>query len=196
MARVDEIGHLPLSHTFEGVAGLDHHQLGAARIAELTGLLRRYSIEPDEVIATDRGGRASVLSGAEGVLKLDHFESLVHSGRAHGRTFQPPHATLARIHVVDGCVSTDADTGRYLVELVAGEALWLCSKINAVPSGVVRHLAHTVLPDAGHEQRHHIAAMTDDEFVGHAADRTQDRCARLHAAPRPGRMDRHCPRGR
>lgn len=86
------------------------------------------------------------------------------SGRAHGHTVQPPHNTLARIRVVDGCVSTDADTGQYLAELVAGEARWLCSPVNAVPGGVARHLAHTVLADADPSEHDHIAAMTDDEF--------------------------------
>ncbi len=129
------MGHLPLSLTFEGVAGLNHHQLGAERIAELAGLLHRHGVDPREVIATDRGIRPSVLSGAPGALKLDHLDSLVRSGRAHGRTTEAPPATLARLEIVDGCVHTDADTGQYLAELVAGEARWLCSVTNVVPNG-------------------------------------------------------------
>ncbi|GAB2738945.1 hypothetical protein GCM10027174_10380 [Salinifilum aidingensis] len=86
------------------------------------------------------------------------------SGRAHGRTRQAPPETLARLAVVDGAVSTDVDTGQYLAELVAGEARWLCSTVNAVPSGVVRHLATVLLADASPARRGEIVAMTDDEF--------------------------------
>lgn len=163
-ALLHDVGHLPLSHTFEGVAGLDHHQLGAQRINELAEVLAAHRVEPDEVIAVDTGRRASVLRGGSGALKLDHLESLVRSGRAHGRTRQAPPETLARLEVVDGAVSTDFSTGQYLAELVAGEARWLCSTVNAVPSGVVRHLAAVLLADASPPRSGEIAAMTDDEF--------------------------------
>lgn len=163
-ALLHDVGHLPLSHTFEGVAGLDHHELGGERIGELAGLLAAHGLDADEVIAVDSGSRESVLRGSAGTLKLDHLESLVRSGRAHGRTRQAPPDTLARLEIVDGAVSTDPDTGYYLAELVAGEALWLCSTINIVPSGVVRYLASIVLDDASPARRAEVAAMTDDEF--------------------------------
>ena len=84
-ALLHDIGHLPMSHTCEGVAGLDHHELGSARIAELSPLLDRHGIETADVLATVEGRRASVLGGATpGVLKLDHLDSFVRSGRAHG----------------------------------------------------------------------------------------------------------------
>jgi len=63
-ALLHDIGHLPMSHTFEGVAGLDHHQLGATRIAELAPLLERHGIDAADVHATVEGRRASVLGGA------------------------------------------------------------------------------------------------------------------------------------
>ncbi|MFG3258724.1 HD domain-containing protein [Streptomyces sp. NPDC048172] len=163
-ALLHDVGHLPLSHTFEGVAGLDHHRLGARRIGELAGLLAAHGVDADEVIAVDEGTRPSVLRGGPGALKLDHLESLVRSGRAHGRTRQAPPETLARLEMADGAVSTDAATGEYLAELVAGEARWLCSTVNAVPCGVVRHLAAVLLDAATPERRDEIAAMTDDEF--------------------------------
>jgi len=81
-----------------------------------------------------------------------------------GRTTQAPPATLARLDVVDAGVATDPETGSYLAELVAGEARWLCSPVNAVPNGVVRHLAGLLLDHACPERRAEVAAMTDDEF--------------------------------
>ncbi|TCP57173.1 hypothetical protein EV191_1011126 [Tamaricihabitans halophyticus] len=163
-ALLHDVGHLPLSHTFEGVSGLDHHQLGAQRIADFAALLADHGLDHEDVIAFETGERASVLRGGPGALKLDHFESLVRSGRAHGRTRRAPPHTLARIELIDGAVSTDRDTGQYLAELVAGEARWLCSTINAVPNGVVRHLAAMLLADATAARRGEIAAMADDEF--------------------------------
>jgi hypothetical protein len=163
-ALLHDVGHLPLSHTFEGVAGLDHHILGARRVRELTGVLAVHGINAEDVLAVENGRRPSVLSGAPGVLKLDHLDGLVRSGRAHGRTRQAPPATLARLEVTRGCVSTDATTAGYLVELVAAEARWHCSNVNVVASGVVRHLANLLLQDASAAYVGQVAAMTDEEF--------------------------------
>lgn len=164
-ALLHDIGHLPMSHTFEGVAGLDHHELGSARIAELAPLLDRHGIDAADVQATVEGRRASVLGGgAPGVLKLDHLDSFVRSGQAHGRTRQPPAMTLQQIRVVDGAVSTDAATAGYLAELIGAEARRHCSMANAVPIGVVRHLATVLLQHAPPTNADAVAAMTDDEF--------------------------------
>ena len=113
-ALLHDIGHLPFSHTFEGVAGLDHHQLGADRIEELGPILRRHGVEASAVIDVEAGRRPSVLHGPAGALSLDHLESFVRSARSHGRTREPPPATLARLHIDNGAVSTDARTGAYL----------------------------------------------------------------------------------
>ncbi len=164
-ALLHDIGHLPMSHTFEGVAGLKHHQLGAARIAELAPLLDRHGVDAADVIATVDGRRASVLGGpAPGVLKLDHLDSFVRSGRTHGRTRQPPGTTLRRVTVIHGAVSTDADTAVYLAELIGGEARRHCSTANVVPNGVVRYLATVLLQNAPAALIDAVAAMTDDEF--------------------------------
>lgn len=165
-ALLHDIGHLPLSHTLEHVAGLDHHSLGAERTEDLREVLTRHGVAPEEVIATDTGERPSLLSGAPGVLELDHLESLVRGGRAHGRTQQAPPVTLDRLAVVDGCVSTDRDTAAYLADLVVGEARWVCSTVNAVPTGVVRHLGTLLLQEASTTRRSQIAASTDDELWG------------------------------
>ncbi|WP_344131778.1 HD domain-containing protein [Saccharopolyspora halophila] len=163
-ALLHDVGHLPLSHTFEGVAGLDHHDLGKRRIADLADTLHRHGLDPDSVVATETGKRRSALSGAPGSLKLDHFESLLRSGQAHGRTAETPSATLARVRVRDGCVTTDAETAEYLAGLVAGEARWLCSETNAITNGATRYLAGLILRDADSHRRDEVAAMTDTEF--------------------------------
>jgi hypothetical protein len=164
-ALLHDVGHLPMSHTFEGVAGLDHHQLGAVRIAELGPLLARHGLDAADVLATVEGHRASVLGGVTpAVLKMDHLDSFVRSGRTHGTTRQPPAETLHRVTVIDGAVSTDADTAGYLLELIGGEARRHCSPANALPVGVVRHLADVLLHDAPRAVIDEVATMTDDEF--------------------------------
>ncbi len=72
--------------------------------------------------------------------------------------------TLQQIRVIDGAVSTDAATAGYLAELIGGEARRHCSMANAVPIGVVRHLAIVLLQNAPPTLVDAVAAMTDDEF--------------------------------
>lgn len=79
-ALLHDVGHLPMSHTFEGVAGLDHHQLGAERIMELSALLHEHGVVAADVLVTVNGSRPSVLTGAAGLLKLDHLDSFLRSG--------------------------------------------------------------------------------------------------------------------
>lgn len=164
-ALLHDIGHLPMSHTFEGIAGLNHHQLGTDRITELAPLLDRHGLDAADVQATVDGDRTSVLAGAApGALKLDHLDSFVRSGRAHGRTRQPPATTLQQLTIIDGAVNADAVTAGYLAELISAEARRHCSTANAVPNGVVRYLAAVLLKDTPAALAEAIAAMTDDEF--------------------------------
>lgn len=165
-ALLHDVGHLPFSHTFEGVAGLNHHHLGVERVMELDPVLRHHGLGAAGVLAVERGERPSVLRGAAGLLRLDHLESFVRSARAHGRTRQPPPDTLSRLRIVDGVVDTDAETGAYLVDLVLGEARSQSSTANIVATGVMRHLATRLLTGMPEARRAEVAAMTDDEFWG------------------------------
>ncbi len=165
-ALLHDVGHLPLSHTVEGVAGLDHHHLGAARTRELGPVLAAHGLDAEDVLAVVDGRRASVLSGAPGRAKLDHLDSWVRSAHAHGRTRRPPPEVLARLAVVDGCVSTDPATAEHLVELVVAEARRHTAAVNVVPTAVVRHLAAVLLDAAPPERVAQVAVTTDEELWG------------------------------
>ncbi|MGP5087067.1 HD domain-containing protein, partial [Brachybacterium tyrofermentans] len=54
-ALLHDVGHLPFSHTLEGIAGLDHHTIGHARIDELGSVLNHHGIAAERVIAIDAG---------------------------------------------------------------------------------------------------------------------------------------------
>ncbi|WP_433663070.1 HD domain-containing protein [Nocardia sp. CA-128927] len=161
-ALLHDIGHLPFSHTFEGVAGLNHHELGRQRIRGLAPLLAEHDMDVDAVLRVEEPSSVSVLCGLPGALKLDHLESFVRSGRAHARLSEPPPETLAKLRLVDGAVHADRFTARYLAELAHGEARYLCSWENALANGAMRGLVGVLLADG--ERAPDITSMTDDEL--------------------------------
>lgn len=164
-ALLHDVGHLPFSHTLEGIAGLEHHEIGRRRVRELGPVLERHGISPDSVIALDEGAAGSPLGGAPGILKLDHLDSFARSGQAHGRTVVPPAEILARCRLLDGAVDTDEETAAELTRLIVAEARAQRAGPNIVPIAVLRDLVTAVLAEtysaltpAG------LAAMTDDEL--------------------------------
>ncbi|MEU7141084.1 HD domain-containing protein [Nocardia sp. NPDC046473] len=162
-ALLHDIGHLPFSHTFEGVAGLNHHELGRQRVRGLAPLLAEHGMDAEAVLRVEEPGSVSVLRGLPGGLKLDHLESFVRSGRTHARLSESPPDTLAKLRLVDGAVHTDRATARYLADLAFGEALYLCGWDNALPNGALRGLVGVLLDEAP-ERAADIAPMTDDEL--------------------------------
>lgn len=159
-ALLHDVGHLPFSHTFEGLAGLNHHMLGRARIDELAPVLERHGVHTSQVNAVLDGSVASPLFGAAGRLHLDHLDSFVRSGQAHGRTSTPPSELLGRFRLVDGAIDTDTTTADELIGLIVQEARSQRSAANIVACAVLRSLVASLL------DRHDastVAAMTDDE---------------------------------
>ena len=163
-ALVHDVGHLPLSHTFEGEAGLNHHYLGIERITQLEPVFDAHRVDVAAVISIVEGQRPSALHGPTQALRLDHLEGWFRSAHAHGRTREPPPDTLARLRLHNGAVDTDPETASYLVELAVGEARWRTSVPNVVATGLVRHLAQTLLVELDPAERQRVAAMTDHEF--------------------------------
>lgn len=160
-ALLHDVGHLPFSHTPEGLAGLDHHALGHRRITELGPVLARHGLSAAQVMAVDAGANPSCLRGARGRLTLDHLDSFLRSGQAHGRTHTAPAAMLRLLRLVDGGVDTDADTAHELTGLIAAEAWSQRSRANVTAAAVIRHLTSLLLARV---QPDTVAAMTDDEL--------------------------------
>ena len=161
-ALLHDVGHLPLSHTFEHAGGFDHHELGDRRLAELATLLRRHGVEPGDVARHQRTGSAARRERAQ--LGLDHLDSFGRSGHAHGWSVEPAEALLSRLRLVDGVVDTDPTTAGILAGYAVQEARSQCAEPNVVAYAVTERIARTLLTGVGEAERSAVAAMTDTEF--------------------------------
>ncbi|MGP9683822.1 HD domain-containing protein [Brachybacterium sp. AOP3-A1-3] len=165
-ALLHDVGHLPFSHTLEGIDGLDHHELGHSRVRAMGELLAQHGIDADDVNAVDDGRLVSPLTSGRGGMKLDHLDSFLRSGQAHGRTRGLPSDLLERLRLRDGTVDTDPRTGAELVRLAVAEARAQRSPADVLPVAVLRHLVTTAL--SGEEPDLTVAElveMTDDELL-------------------------------
>lgn len=165
-ALLHDVGHLPFSHTLEGIDGLDHHELGHSRVRAMGELLAQHGIDADDVNAVDDGRLVSPLTSGRGGMKLDHLDSFLRSGQAHGRTRGLPSDLLEHLRLRDGTVDTDPRTGAELVRLAVAEARAQRSPADVIPVAVLRHLVTTALsgedPELSIEE---LAVMTDDELL-------------------------------
>lgn len=190
-ALLHDVGHLPFSHTLEGIAGLDHHRLGTERIRELGPVLGRHGTSAARVIGLDSGSLPSPLRASSGAMKLDHLDSFVRSGQAHGRTVVAAPELLSRCRLRDGGVGTDRTTADELVRLVVAEARAQRAAPNVVPIAVLRDLVTRALrpPDAvfGVEE---LMTMTDGDLWSAllTCERTRDRTMLLRRDPAAWRL--------
>lgn len=165
-ALLHDVGHLPFSHTLEGIEGLDHHELGHTRVRAMGELLAQHGIDADDLNAVDDGRLASPLTSGRSGMKLDHLDSFLRSGQAHGRTRCLPSMLLQRLRLLDGTVDTDAETGAELVRLAVIEARAQRSPADVLPVAVLRHLVTTALsgeePDLTVAE---LAEMTDADLL-------------------------------
>lgn len=192
-ALLHDVGHLPFSHTLEGIAGLEHHTLGRAAVRALA---EDHPIDAERLIATDDGRVPSVLTPAHGGLKLDHLDSFLRSGQVHGRTTTPPHELLRRLRLVDGAVDADPDDAAELVDLAVREARAQRSTANLVPVTVLRALVSRAVA-GGLLDDGQLAAATDDELWALLATdpSTADEARTLRRHPERWRLRVGCTSG-
>lgn len=183
-ALLHDIGHLPLSHTLEGLAGLDHHAIGARllRTGPVRTVLSDHGIDVGAVEAALSG--PSPLRSGPGLMNLDHLDSFARSARDRGLLEIDPPELLSRLDLRDAAVSTGRETARILVDLVIAEARLHTSWDNIGPIAVVRRLAARLL-DGGAVDPETLARMTDAQLwsaLDSHAD-TSTEAARLRYEP-------------
>ncbi len=185
-ALLHDIGHLPFSHTFEGVAGLNHHALGISLLhePELSDVLASHGLEPHHVADLLTGRTPSPLSAPAGLLSLDHLDSYVRSARFGARLDVEPGAVLSAVELVNGAVSTDPATARTLAELVCAEARLHVSWENVAPSAALQRLVRSLL-DTGRHEPIALARMTDAQLWAalDSAPGTQEEADSLRISP-------------
>jgi hypothetical protein len=164
-AVLHDIGHLPLSHTCEGVSGLNHHAVGLEllRTGPVRPVLEKHGISTGAVAAALSGQPPSPLVNRSGLLNLDHLDSYVRSGRAAGRLDTDPAVLLGRLGLKDAAVSADREAAASLVGLVCAEAHLHTSWDNVGPVSVVRRLARQLL-DSTPLVPAQFARMTDPQL--------------------------------
>ncbi|MFG2212924.1 hypothetical protein [Streptomyces sp. NPDC048638] len=173
-----DIGHLPLSHTLEGISGLDHHAIGLQllRTDPVRPALEKHGISVEAVIAALGVQPPSPLTNRSGLLNLDHLDSYVRSGRTAGRLDADPAVLLSRLDIKEAAVSADRETAAALVDLICAEARLHTSWDNVGPVSVVRRLACQLLDDTTLAPDQ-LARMTDAQlwsaFDSCAATRTE-----------------------
>jgi hypothetical protein len=164
-ALLHDIGHLPFSHTFEGIAGLNHHTLGLdlLREAAISRVLEAHGIDPQNIADLLSGRTRSAMTPPPGLLGLDHLDSYVRSARFGARLDIDPTRLLGALQLMDGAISADLPTAQILVELVCAEARLHVSWDNLAPSAALQHLIRRLL-DTGRHEPSQLACMTDAQL--------------------------------
>jgi hypothetical protein len=164
-ALLHDVGHLPLSHTCEGVRGLDHHAIGLELLqaGPIRAVLDTHGISTEAVAAVLGGQSPSPLISRPGLLNLDHLDSYVRSGRAAGRLDTDPAGLLGQLDLKDAAVSASRQAAASLVGLIGAEARLHTSWDNVGPVSVVRRLARQLL-DSTPLAPADLARMTDSQL--------------------------------
>ena len=159
-ALVHDIGHLPFSHTAEGLAGLDHHRIGLAALRRLSPELTRYGLRHEEIAELLSADAGTALVAPSGTLSIDHLDSYVRSACCEGRMPIEPKSLLDELEPRPDGVSSSSRAAAILVDLICEEARLHTSWSNIAPASVLRDCVNTLL-HAGCAAGE-LAALTDD----------------------------------
>jgi len=160
-----DVGHLPLSHTLEGIGGLDHHAVGHTQIASsaVADVLQAGGLDAVAVAETAFGLRPTLLRPGRGRLGLDHLDSFVRAGRVHGWLRIQPPDILDALYVAAGELDGSPAAGDELARLMVNTARFHAHPLNVGPTALVRRAFRRLIaadPDAADK----LTAATDVEL--------------------------------
>jgi HD superfamily phosphohydrolase len=185
-ALLHDIGHLPFSHTAEGIAGLDHHAIGISLLSqpEIREALAAHGVDSSDLVPLLDGRAPSALTPPRGLMGLDHLDSYVRSARFAARLHTDPSRLLAALDIRDGAVNCDRATAETLVDLVCAEARMHVSWDNLAPNAALRRSVQRLV-DAGGVEPGRLARMTDAQLWAalHACEETREEAELLQARP-------------
>jgi hypothetical protein len=84
----------------------------------ISGILRAYSLDPDQLLALMDGSPPNPLRTRNGLLHLDHLDSWARQAQAAGYAKMPAHELLSRLSLEGNNVAADRATAEYLVSLI------------------------------------------------------------------------------
>jgi uncharacterized protein len=164
-ALLHDLGHLPLSHTLEGLYGY-HHRVAGERQAHEHGirrLLHEGGLDPDVVAGLAMGATPSLLDPSPPGLGVDHLDSFVRAGRVHGWLTPSPTDLLASLNADTDRIDGPDAAGDELARLMSANAAFHAHPHNVGPTAMVRRLFRQHA-DASHITTEALACEHDHEL--------------------------------
>jgi hypothetical protein len=167
-ALLHDVGHGPFSHSAEALPGFDHHAAGRAIILgeEVGGILRRYSFNPQQIVALTEGQPPNPIRTQNGLLHLDHLDFFVRDPFVCGWHTPPPTDILTRLSLDGSNVAADLATAEHLIERILFEHQLFTSPAKIAAEAVLERLL-TLASKKGllEVDAHRIVTLTDTTLL-------------------------------
>jgi len=168
-ALLHDAGHLPLSHTFEGIADLDHHAQTERTIVEMDGVIGAHGLDSRRVLQLATGEEPSPLKPPDRLLGFDRLDALIRSACAEGWNVLGPTEILGGCRLANVGFALRRSVQDELVRLLVRNAHAQLAAANVGPVGIVRSLGRRLLGQ-GHVSADAFARWGDEETWGAMLD--------------------------
>jgi len=185
-ALLHDVGHPPFSHALEALPGVDHHRWTAEQVldGEVAEALRADDLDPQRVLDLAEGRVRSVLKNQDGVLHLDHLDSLVRSAWMRGTLCYPAAKLLGRLTCDVDRIAFSPEAAEMTKRLILEEAYLHGEATDIAPAAVLSGLVAQLIAD-GQVPLDSLPHLTDAELIAqlHAHPATGEEARRLWTSP-------------